>query len=152
RWADADRLIRGLKDPLLLGHVQAERYLSPNVHASYAELAAWLKRYGDLPGADEIYKLALKRKPRGAAPPHPTAPAVSVSTAVPADDAGEDLAQDRNIRALQVQMLGAIQSGRPEAAEQLLDQAERRATLDPIEYDSARAKLAAGYLYKGNSK
>ncbi len=72
RIADADRLIGKLKDKRLLGHVLAQRYLGPNYRTPYRELAAWLSEYGDLPQAQRVYKLALKRLPPGTKlPPAP---------------------------------------------------------------------------------
>eukprot|EP01035_Chromulina_nebulosa_P040687 gene40687-55019_t len=41
--------------------------------ATWSELNAWLRAYGDLPGAERIYALALKRKPTAAATPKPPA-------------------------------------------------------------------------------
>ena len=72
-WAGAERLIGELDDDLLLGHVLGVRYLAPkSPRAGYAELADWLGRYADLPQAPRIHKLALARKPNGAArPPSP---------------------------------------------------------------------------------
>ena len=64
-WRRADRLIKKLSNRLLLGHVQAQRYLHRTHYRSrYPELAAWLKDYADHPDARRIYKLALSRKPR----------------------------------------------------------------------------------------
>jgi hypothetical protein len=45
RWKKAARLVASLGDPMLLGHVLAERYLHPTAYrSSYAELTAWLDR------------------------------------------------------------------------------------------------------------
>jgi soluble lytic murein transglycosylase-like protein len=69
-WDEADRLIPNLKDRLLLGHLQAQRYLHPTAYIStYGELARWLDSYGDLPQATRIHKLAMKRRPAGAQGP-----------------------------------------------------------------------------------
>ena len=69
-WAGAERLIGEVEDDVLLGHVLAARYLDPKApRASFAELADWLEHYGDLPQAAKVYKLALARKPAGAAKP-----------------------------------------------------------------------------------
>lgn len=66
QWAAADREIKGLKDPLLMGHVLAQRYLHPKYRASYLELANWLNLYSDQPSAKTIYNLALQRRPDAA--------------------------------------------------------------------------------------
>ena len=80
-WAEAEALMPMLGDNLLLGHLLAQRLLSPKApRADYAELAAWLERYADLPQAYRIYKLALARKPHSAAKPRaPEPPPVSAS-------------------------------------------------------------------------
>ena len=47
-WRRADRLIKKLSNRLLLGHVQAQRYLHRTHYRSrYPELAAWLKDYAE---------------------------------------------------------------------------------------------------------
>ena len=74
-WPRAERLIGELEDDLLLGHVLAARYLAPkSPRADYAELAGWLERWADLPQAPRIHKLALGRKPAGAAKPRAPSP------------------------------------------------------------------------------
>lgn len=70
RWAAADRGLRRLDDPLLVGHALAERYLHPTAYrSSYPELKRWLDRYAALPQAERIYRLAAGRRPDGAAYP-----------------------------------------------------------------------------------
>jgi soluble lytic murein transglycosylase-like protein len=92
-FASADREIRGLADPLLLGHVQADRLLGPRTRASAEELAAWFARYADHPDAARVHALLVARLPRGqAAPPPPAAqvdlPAmVDAETGPPVDEA-----------------------------------------------------------------
>src|SRR5579872_7214421 len=74
-WAGADRALSAVKDRLLVGHVLAERYRAHGYRASYAELAEWLRLYGEEPPARAIYGLALQRRPPGA--PAPALPAGS---------------------------------------------------------------------------
>lgn len=58
------------KDQSLAGHLALQKLMHPTAYrADYEELTAWLKTYGDLPGAERIYALAVKRKPAGAADP-----------------------------------------------------------------------------------
>jgi soluble lytic murein transglycosylase-like protein len=65
----------GVSDPILMGWLDAVRLLHPAYQANYAELRAWLEVHGDLPTAERVYDLALKRKPFGApAPKKPMSP------------------------------------------------------------------------------
>ena len=65
KWKAADQLIAKLVNPLLSGHVKAQRYLHPTKYRSrYKELKAWMGKYADHPEARRIYKLALRRKPK----------------------------------------------------------------------------------------
>lgn len=73
RWDAADRLAARLDDPLLLGHVLAERYLAPTFRPGFAELARWLERYPDHPQAERVNRLARDLRPAGA--PAPSGPA-----------------------------------------------------------------------------
>jgi len=86
-WKAADRQIAKLSDYHLLGHVLAHRYLNPAFHASYRQLSDWLARFDTLPEADDIYRLALKAKPKSdAAPTKPST--VAVKSSVPDNDLG----------------------------------------------------------------
>ena len=63
-WDKANKIIMGLHDQILMGHVLAQRYLHPNKYRSkYKELKDWMARFADHPDANRLYKLALKRKP-----------------------------------------------------------------------------------------
>lgn len=66
----ADAAAARAKDQTLAGHLALQKLMHPTAYrAGYDELVAWLKKYGDLPGAERIYALAVKRKPAGAADP-----------------------------------------------------------------------------------
>ncbi len=66
-FVGSDRLISDLTDPVLLGHVLADRYLAPGYKTKTKELTDWLKSYSALPEADAIYKLAAKKGVKKAA-------------------------------------------------------------------------------------
>jgi soluble lytic murein transglycosylase-like protein len=70
-WAAVDRVLPHIQDRRLIGHIQAARYLSPSSETPFADLRAWLDLYGDLPEADDIYRLADTEKPKGAYLPQP---------------------------------------------------------------------------------
>ncbi len=67
-WKQADAAIRQVKDPLLMGHVLADRYLSHRYQPTSAQLTDWLSRYGDHPQTTAIYDLALASAPKDALP------------------------------------------------------------------------------------
>ena len=62
-----------VKDPMLKGHVLAQRYLHPTAwRSSYKELSSWLSAYNDHPDASRIYWLAKRRQPAKARAPKST--------------------------------------------------------------------------------
>ena len=72
RWEESDALAEEVENPLLMGHVLYRRYaVSRDYVTPYEELRAWLESYGDHPGAHEVSRLALKRRPPGVLPPPP---------------------------------------------------------------------------------
>jgi len=54
RWAEAELEIVRVKDPVLLGHLLAQRYLHPKYRSTYAELTGWLDEHGDHPLAERL--------------------------------------------------------------------------------------------------
>lgn len=61
----ASEAAASVSDKSLMGYVEFQRLMSPKTVATYAELKSWLQRYGDLPVADRVLRLARKRKPAG---------------------------------------------------------------------------------------
>ncbi len=62
RFADAQALVAQLDDKSLVGYAQAEHYLSPHsARTPLPELIDWLNANRNLPIADRIYTLAVKR-------------------------------------------------------------------------------------------
>jgi soluble lytic murein transglycosylase-like protein len=70
-WATVDATLPHIQDRRLVGHIRAARFLLPSVETPFTDLRAWLDVYGDLPEADEIYRLAEVQKPKGAYLPKP---------------------------------------------------------------------------------
>ena len=65
-WDEADRLISSLKNPILIGYIQFQRYMHPNKYrSSFQELRQWLLEYRDHDGATRIYRLAKRRQVAG---------------------------------------------------------------------------------------
>jgi len=70
KLSQANELIQRVQNKLLMGHVEAQRYLHPTAYRSkYSELRDWLSVYNDHPDASRIKWLADKRRPKNAAAP-----------------------------------------------------------------------------------
>lgn len=63
-FAAANKEIKDLEDHRLIGYVLRQRYLHPDYKAGYEELAAWTRKYADYYGAQDVFELALGRKPK----------------------------------------------------------------------------------------
>ena len=76
----AVHLIKQLDNQVLLGHVQAQKYLHPTAQrSSFEELRLWLEDYADHPQARRIYRLAMRRKPAAARAPQKPIPALRLA-------------------------------------------------------------------------
>src|SRR5258708_33734425 len=96
-WAAADRGVPRVKDRRLGGHLLAQRYLNTTGwHATYDELAAWLKNYADHPQAPAIYQMALHRAPKrhATALRRPTFENLRAGWFVPGEDTEPDAEAD----------------------------------------------------------
>jgi soluble lytic murein transglycosylase-like protein len=161
-WAAADRAIAELGDRVLMGHVLAQRYLHPTKYRSkYAELKAWMGEHADLPQAQRIYKLALRRRPKNWRPPDPpsgahlAASAFEIDTvrAAPPPRSGKLSAADRRkATALRRQIHSYLRRGWTKAAKRHLRDAATERLLGTFEFDRARARLGAGYFADGHDE
>jgi soluble lytic murein transglycosylase-like protein len=157
QWAAADDEIQGLRDPLLLGHVLAQRYLHPTLYrSSYGELRDWLAEFADHPDAGRIYRLAWKRKPRKArAPRAPVGEGylngvgadLGLKTGPPYRSAKPRTKEEAaRVRQLEARIRARVRQGWPTGALELLEADDAARLLDEVEYDRARATIAAGYF------
>lgn len=153
-WKKADKLAAGLGDLRLLAYVQAERYLHPRYKSSYAELKSWMAKYADLPGADRIHRLALKKKPRSAAAPERPAvrrfrQPVHTAYSVGSDDApifSQRFAKiDARVRAL-------VRDRKAADALAYLDASSIRLSLSDAEYDKARERIATSFFLENDNE
>ncbi|MBL8675282.1 MAG: lytic transglycosylase domain-containing protein [Rhodospirillales bacterium] len=152
-FAGADADIAALRDKTLLGYVLAQRYLATGFTASYDDLSAWLRDYGDHPDAPNLFKLALTRKPAGAPEPQ----AASFVSSAPsgrslAPDSrrlsGGDSTQAATIRARLARM---IEDTGFSAARRLLDEPFTQQALGAEEVGRWRAQIATRQLESGGA-
>lgn len=157
-WKRADKLIKRLDDPLLMGHVLAQRYLHPTKYRSrYKELKAWMAQYADHPDARRLYKLALRRKPSNwRAPKRPTPGYLGGG----ADGAKVNLpprkklskSQRREVRSLKRQIRGNLRQGWTKAVKRLIQTKKVKRLFSDFEMDQAKARLGAGYFAAGRDE
>ncbi len=159
RWKEADKLIAKLHDKLLLGHVYFERYLqSTRYRASYHELRDWMSKYRDHPGANQVYKLAMRRHPRGAArPATPNLPAIMIAR--PRDPYADrpsfhalSASYQRYIRHTQRLVRIYVHRGQPSRALALINSHRSQRIFDSVSMDESRAHIASGYYHAGENK
>ena len=155
-WKQADRLIKQLGDPVLMGHVKAQRYLHPTRYRStYKELKDWMQDHADLHYAAQIYKLALKRRPQNWKRPRPPIPVSGLNrTVIEASDAppGQkrlSKKERRLVRAYMWKIRGHLRRGWTKAVKDLILTKEIKNLFPQLEYDRARARLAFGYFGDG---
>lgn len=88
-------LMGGLENKVLQGYVEATYYLHPRQpRVRYAELAAWLTHYADLPAAPEIYAKAVRLRGSAAVPLAVPVPPPDPNLPDPNADSGVDNGDD----------------------------------------------------------
>ncbi|MBL4614457.1 MAG: lytic transglycosylase domain-containing protein [Magnetovibrio sp.] len=156
-WRKADREIKRLSNRILMGHVQAQRYLHPTKYRSrYKELKAWMAQYNDHHYAKQIYKLALRRRPANfkypAKPKAGRALYEAPRKAVVVDKPKRkrlSRAQRRRVATLKVMLKSYLRKGHTLSAKQLIQSAEVKKLFDDYNMDWARGRLAKGYFMDG---
>lgn len=156
-WAAADTLIRLVRDDRLMGHVLYQRLMHPTAYrSSYAELHDWLADWGDHPGAERVYALALKRRSAGDPPPPPPRPSPGMAPGHHADAGFEraiDVAPRGRGSARQAGAEAAWADGPPGPDEEQVQIAPRSAHRPVSEAvrqaDRDRMKEATGLFYGG---
>ncbi len=163
-WTTANRLIADLTDPILMGHVLAQRYLHPTGwRSSYAELSNWLVRYADHPDAERIHRLALRRQPEEAAAPQPPRDGrldnmqYAGAQLQPASDQVDEstwnhlsLGERSTLRGIVAQVRRHILDGSNGAARNLLGDTTFTALADGLTRNRMAAEVARGYYVGGD--
>ena len=154
----ATKKISALNDHRLYGHVLYQRYMHPTAYSStFAELKDWLDHYSDHPEAYKLYALAERKKPAGykgqlKKPQNeihiirrhePTM--VKASRYV--SPRNRNSAEANQVKTVNRQITALLRKDRPSNALSYLK--KNASLLDNVEYDLARANIAASYLYNG---
>ncbi len=156
----ADKFLKKIEDPRLMGHVLFQRYMHPKAYKStFVELRIWLELFSDHPGSDRIYKLTNSRKPSVLSGPIQTPKKARgiVRTDEPTMRASKRyvssrLRSDEDVRtlnALNREIYSLVRKGQSQQALEKLK--SEGSILDVVEYDLLRAEIAAGFLYQGHA-
>ncbi|MDX5364871.1 MAG: lytic transglycosylase domain-containing protein [Alphaproteobacteria bacterium] len=153
-FREADKLTARLRDKRLLGHVLHSKYMGPHYRTSYAELRDWLANYNDHPGAADIHKLALKRRPASAAAPErpltrrwrqPVHATYAVDDGIIEPTSQRFREIDNEVRAM-LRNESAVQ------AEAYLRRKNARNALTGAEFDKVRERIVASYFLEGQDE
>ena len=138
-----------------MGHILAQRYLHPKCYRSnYLELYYWLKKYSDLPQAKRIYRLAVKRMPKGyKSPTKPIKPKGIVEDKVISKKSNKYKSSkklSKNQRIEKQKLINAVKSrvnrGWPTGALKIIQQRDVNLLLDQVELDQQKELIAKGYF------
>ncbi len=154
----AIREMNRLKDPLLRGHVLAQRYLHPTAwRSSYKELSSWLSFYNDHPDASRIYWLAKRRKPSKASAPKAPKPgylngygqagAFGYSPRIPQSNVGR--ASPTRTASVARSIRRAIRRGWPSGALEIINNPKNKRYLTASEEGRLRGEIAHAYFIFG---
>ena len=147
-----------LKDPVLKGHLLAQRYLHPTAwRSSYKELSSWLAAYNDHPDASRIYWLAKRRKPKNARSPKAPKPgylngygqagAHGYRPRIPASNAGR--ASPTRTASIARSIRRAIRRGWPSGALDIVNDPQNKRYLTAAEEGQLRGEIAHAYFIFG---
>lgn len=160
KFQAADKLIARLSDRVLMGHVMYQRYMHPRAYrSSYKELKGWLEDYADLPDANSVYHLAVKRRPPNWLWPHqPKAPFVpgAVDSSDWRDDADSGprvkRRYSRNLNYARYRIRRWLRMGAPTRALKYLDTPSVARHFDEFSRDEALADIGESYFRYGKDK
>ena len=155
KWKSANKHLLKISNKILIGHVLAQRYLHPDCYRSkYLELYYWLQKYNDHPQAKRIYRLAIKRMPKGyKSPTKPVKPIGIIGDKIVSKKSNsyktsKKLSKYQRIEKQKV--INAIKSrvnrGWPTGAVKILTQRDISILLDQVELDQQKELIAKGYF------
>lgn len=145
----AKKLQKKLSNDVLMGHVLFERYLHPTAYrSSYKELKSWMAHYHDHPGANRIYKLALRKRTRGSAYPDKPVRRQYRASQLSSYAVGSlnTRAYSRAYRRAAKKVRRYLRRERPTQALKYISKKSVRAHLNKVEYDTLRARISGSYF------
>lgn len=159
KFQAADKLIADLSDRVLMGHVLYQRYMHPRAYrSSYKELKGWMAEYADHPGADRVYRLAVKRRPKNWRWPHkPATPPIPDEWEEFASDDSDDgphirRRYSRDLNYARARIRRWLRVGAPTRALKYLNTPSVARHFDDFSEDEALADIGKSYFQYGKDE
>jgi soluble lytic murein transglycosylase len=154
RFAEADKLTAQIRDKRLMGHVLYIKYMGPHYTTRYAELKDWLAQYNDHPGAADIYKLAMRKRPTSAALPDKPQPRrwrQPVHSTYAVDDGVSEVSSPR-FKEFDAEVRRMLRTESATQAEAYLRRKNARNQLSGAEFDKVRERILGSYFLEGQDE
>lgn len=145
----AMRLEKQLTDPLLMNEVLYQRYISKTYHTRGREVASWMNKYYDMPGADRMEKLGKikQTQTRAAKLPRTISGGASIETAQSETWTAKKYSGDTDKKITKFKR--AIRSGSTKTARMILQDATFKKKLTESDYGRLAGRLAFIYYTNG---
>ena len=145
----AQKLQEQLNDPLLMNEVLYQRYISDTYRTRGKELAAWMEKYYDMPGAERMVKLAKIKQAtvRRAYVPRIISGGASIETAQSETWTAKKYTGDTNKKITQFKR--AIRSGSTKRARLILEDSSFKRKLTESDYGRLAGRLSFIYYTNG---
>lgn len=146
----AQKLEKQLTAPLLMNEVLYQRYISKTYHTRGKEIASWMEKYYDMPGAERMAKLAKIKKAtvRSAKVPRTISGGASIETAQSETWTAKKYTGTTNTNINKFKK--AIRSGSTKTARLILEDPSFKKKLTESDYGRLAGRLS--YIYYTNGE
>ena len=153
-WKKADRIAATLSDKRLMPYVLQQRYLDPRAKAKYADLKTWMANYSNIPGANRIFALAMKKKPRkAAAPERPAAQRFrQPAHAIYSVDDGSEIVNSERFAKIDARIREMVRDQKAADALNYLKSTSARMALTDVEYDKVMERVACSFFIENDNE
>ena len=146
----AIKLQKQLQSDLLLNEVLFQRYLSKTYHTKGQEVARWMEKYYDMPGADRMAKLANIKQVSVRKPKLPNTISGSESIETAQSETWTAKQYSGSVDKKITKFKKAIRSGSTKTARQILEDSSFKKKLTESDYGRLSGRLA--YIYYTNGE
>lgn len=146
----AQKLEKQISDPLLMNEVLYQRYISKTYRTRGKEIAAWMNKYYDMPGAERMAKLAKIKQATVRKPvvPRTISGGASIETAQSETWTAKKYTGDTNTKINKFKR--AIRSGSTKTARLILEDPAFKRKLTESDYGRLAGRLS--YIYYTNGE